>query len=57
MALLDIVCNVVNIGEGTMEVPVVHIIDNTAHPRTIVFFPVLAPLQILHECLVSFVEV
>ena len=57
MALLDVVCNIVNLGEGTMEVPVVHIIDNTAHPRTIVFFPVLAPLQILHECLVSFVEV
>ena len=57
MALFDVVGNIVNLGKGTMEVFMVHVIYHAIHPRTVEHRPVLAPLQIVHECLVRLVEI
>ena len=57
MALLDGVGDVVDLGKSPMESLVIHIIDHTVHPRTVVCAPVLVLLQIVHKRLVRLVEI
>ena len=57
MAILDVVRDVVDLGECTMEILMVHIVDNTIQPCTVVFLPVLAAFQIVHESLMRLIEV
>ena len=57
IALFDVIGEAVNLNEGTMEPTIIHLIYHAIHPRTIVFIPILTILQILHEGLMSLVEV
>ena len=40
-----------------MESLIIHLIDDTIHPRTVVFLPILMLLQIVHECHMSLIEI
>ena len=57
MTLLDVIREMVNLDKGTMEAPVVHLIDYTGHPCTIIFLPFLLVLQIFHELLMCLIEI
>lgn len=57
MVLFNMISKVMNFDKGTMEVLMVHFIYDTIHPRTIVLFPFLAALQIVHVRLLRLIEV
>jgi len=56
MTNLDVVCEVVNLGECTMEPLVVHLVYHKIHPRAVILIPLLALLQIAGVSLMSPIE-
>ena len=52
----NIIHDMMNLDEGTMEVLLVDVIDSTVQPRTVVLFPFPLLLQIVQEFLVSVIE-
>ena len=56
MTVADIIHDMVYLGEGTMEVLLVDVIDSTVQPRTIELFPVLTLFQIVQERLINIIE-
>ena len=49
MAVANVFGKTVNLGIGTMEMLVVNIVDNSAHPNTVVLVPCLVLFQMVEK--------